>query len=423
MSASDTVERLVKRNVIIVITGLIYAIPTIMVLTTELKKPNCNYFSVVMTIGLVSIPQGWLQVKELLGVKISIGINKIEDIAIYLILLVFKVVLILALSALLSPLIFVTNLIEFIGNCANISRAKRGGDDWNDAAVQSGGSRKLLLILLVPTLIVGAIFAYNALKRSRKAADAAKAPVAVTKQPTAPAAETGKTTVSTPIRQKTAAAADPAPDEDDRITSKAPTAGDTRAESADPKSAPAAAASDTTPGFTPGIFVKSWSGWHSRNWSPTFFERGGHKSASLVRSEKIGIFDPSSFDEDGRSYGKMTMAYKGYFHIRTSGTYTFRIMHPSVPANWSCGSYAVYVDGKKLIGVINRKYSPRNNDEKRVRIRLNRGYHLFILINEVNWRCPAASHIEIEYVAPTHATTALSNANAFLQSEKDAQDR
>ena len=129
MPDSDTVDRLVKRNTIIVITGLIYAIPTIAVLAMELRKPDCNYFTIIMTIGLVSIPQGWTQVKELAGVRFAVGIHGIEDIFIYILLLVFKVVLILALSALLSPLIFVVNLIELLGNCGKISRAKRSGYD------------------------------------------------------------------------------------------------------------------------------------------------------------------------------------------------------------------------------------------------------------------------------------------------------
>ncbi len=38
------VEELVKRNVFIAITGLIYVIPTVLILVSELGKPDCSYF-------------------------------------------------------------------------------------------------------------------------------------------------------------------------------------------------------------------------------------------------------------------------------------------------------------------------------------------------------------------------------------------
>lgn len=119
----DTGE-LVKRNAIIAITGLVYAVPTVAILVTELGKPDCSYFSIVMTIGLVSIPQGWLPVKEMAGVKMSVGFNKIEDLAANLLLFFIKIFIILALSALISPFIFIKNLIEFITNCVEIHKMK-----------------------------------------------------------------------------------------------------------------------------------------------------------------------------------------------------------------------------------------------------------------------------------------------------------
>ena len=118
------VEDLVKRNVIIAITGLVYVVPTVAILSSELGKPNCSYFSIVMTIGLVSIPQGWLPVKEMAGVKMSVGINKIEDLGVNLLLFVIKIIMILALSAVFSPFIFIKNLIEFISNCVEIHKIK-----------------------------------------------------------------------------------------------------------------------------------------------------------------------------------------------------------------------------------------------------------------------------------------------------------
>lgn len=124
MPGCDTVEKLVKRNATIAVTGLVYAAPTVAILISQLGKPDCSYFSIVMTIGLVSIPQGWEPVKEMAWVKMSIGINKIEDIAANLFLFLIKFVIVLALSALISPFIFIKNLVEFITNCVEIRKIR-----------------------------------------------------------------------------------------------------------------------------------------------------------------------------------------------------------------------------------------------------------------------------------------------------------
>jgi len=134
MSEMPIVEELAKRNTIIAVTGLIYVVPTIAISCSELGKPNCSYFSIVMTIGLVSIPQGWVPVKEMAGVKMSVGFNKIEDLGVNLLLFFAKFFIILALSALISPFIFIKNVIEFITNCAEIRKIKNldNAEEKND---------------------------------------------------------------------------------------------------------------------------------------------------------------------------------------------------------------------------------------------------------------------------------------------------
>ena len=139
MSAPSTVEELVKRNVIIAITGLVYAVPTFAILVSELGKPDRSYFSMIMTIGLASVPQGWPVVKEMSGVNLSVGINKLEDIGVNILLFFIKIFLIIAFSALISPFIFIKNLIEFITNCGEIGKAKKQPGPTNKNEDRPGG--------------------------------------------------------------------------------------------------------------------------------------------------------------------------------------------------------------------------------------------------------------------------------------------
>ena len=131
MLGNCVAKELVKRNAIIAITGLIYAVPTVAILVTELGKPDCSYFSIVMTIGLVSIPQDWKPVRDIAEVKMSVGFNKIEDLATNILLFLGKVFVVFTLSALISPFIFIKNIIKFVLNGIKIYEIKNNAEEEN----------------------------------------------------------------------------------------------------------------------------------------------------------------------------------------------------------------------------------------------------------------------------------------------------
>jgi len=143
------------------------------------------------------------------------------------------------------------------------------------------------------------------------------------------------------------------------------------------------------------------------------FQRTNENSSSVVQN-MTNIFDPRNFQK-GNYSGKSTVGYRGDIYVSKTGTYTFCVKHPFVPSNWSCGSYSIYIDGEKKIEMIHRGYNRRDNRDREFKIHMQAGYHNFILLNEINWRGPAASAIKVEMITPSDAVKVLTCDDFFLQ--------
>lgn len=157
--------------------------------------------------------------------------------------------------------------------------------------------------------------------------------------------------------------------------------------------------------YQTGINLKLWNGWDHTKWSSdfyntpsSFFSKSGINNATL--------FDPGTLIRIvyGRKIQKMTVCYQGYIYIVKTGNYKFEILHPSVPLNWSCGGYSLYIDEAEKVKLINSGYDPKNNAPKTFSLSLNKGFHSFTLINEVNLRRPKASHIQVAIYHPEYKT-------------------
>lgn len=166
--------------------------------------------------------------------------------------------------------------------------------------------------------------------------------------------------------------------------------------------------------FTQGIITKAWTGWNHTKWSSDFINYP-NSDVSINSLNSEDVFNPGSLEIENPQKGKMTLCYQGYIYVPDSGKYKFAITHPSVPSGWSCGGYSLYLNNSEQVNLINHGYNPRNNIERTFEVKLQHGFHKIMLINEINWACPAASHIQISIRYPDNISTRIKKSDLYIK--------
>lgn len=149
--------------------------------------------------------------------------------------------------------------------------------------------------------------------------------------------------------------------------------------------------------YQTGLNLKVWTGWHASSWTSDFFDYPSPLYSQTGYKRTKYMFDPTGLIRGlyRKRLERLTACYKGYIYVMKSGEYKFELYHPTVPARWSCGSYAVYIDDQEKVKVIHSGYNPEDNKTRSFSMFLKRGFHTFMLINEINWRKPPASNIRL----------------------------
>ena len=127
--------------------------------------------------------------------------------------------------------------------------------------------------------------------------------------------------------------------------------------------------------------------------------------------------------------------------IDHSDDYQFIVSHYDIPAKWSCGAYALYIDGKELIFLktdkkyaynnfiyssdkkLATKYITDNNRTYTAKAKLAEGYHDFLFVFSVYSKMPQASNssIAIKGALSSNPRT-LNVSNMYIPKSKIPQE-
>lgn len=175
-----------------------------------------------------------------------------------------------------------------------------------------------------------------------------------------------------------------------------------------------------------GIIQKFWMGaLNYDKWSYSYFASSDNAGEIVDNgnlyfgSRKLQTFSPEIVFLSKRLRAYATnqdmnlISCHSLLKIDHGDVYQFIVSHYDMPAKWSCGAYALYIDGKELIFLkTDKKYAYNNfvySSDKRIatksitdnnktytaKAKLAEGYHDFLFVQAVYSKMPQASNSSI----------------------------
>ena len=182
-----------------------------------------------------------------------------------------------------------------------------------------------------------------------------------------------------------------------------------------------------------GVILKLWSGWPDYDkWTYKFFTSAENMGATIdtgkgrLGSRVLAVFSPELIllSDSLRRYAKdeSLISCHASLKIDEADEYMFFISHYDIPAKWSSGAYAVFIDGQEIIRLQNQGYNPDNNRTYSAKAKLAAGYHDFLFVYEVNWKCPQASNSAISIKGTRNAAPKQLTVNElFIPKDRFSQ--
>ena len=170
--------------------------------------------------------------------------------------------------------------------------------------------------------------------------------------------------------------------------------------------------------YSNGIHVKIWSGQNHKAWTSNFFDTP-RALVTLTNIDSADIFDPMALMRPMYSYkkGPVTVCYKGYINVLSDDEYSFIVHYPFVYKNKPSSRFAIYIDNEQCVNAVSNEIRFSDKRDRKFTVYLKKGYHSFTLINEIDWRNPKVSNIQL-YLLTKNKPMQLKRNRFFIKKQE-----